>query len=545
MKWELQTETIPTTSVELRQLLLYNRQVTDQQAFFAPPHPLDLELSQLGFDLKQLQVIQQRLRRAKAQHEQVVIFGDYDADGICATTVLWRSLQSLGVEARPFIPHRLKHGYGLSVKALDDLLRLHPEVKLIITVDNGIVAHRALAYAAQQGIEVIVTDHHQRDQQELEATAVFHSTVVCGCSVAWFLSRELGVKRALLQELLALVAIATVTDLMPVLGVNRGLLMHGLSELRRNQQVGLQALLTVAQVEPSKIDAYTLGFQLGPRINAMGRLADGMDAVRLLCTSSASKAKQLSQVLHDTNLDRQNLTVELVGQAEAVVLREAGQQLIFVSSADYHEGIIGLIAGRLTEKFHKPSIVVSVGPTTSKASARSLPGFNITEFIRSFSDDLLEMGGHPLAAGFAVTSQKLDELKSKMQERALQLLGDQTLEKSLRIDSILPPNLLQLEIKNLLDEFAPFGLGNPQPVFLLTRVRIVNWRLLGQQQQHLKLMVRIGTQELPVLAWQRAELMTDLDMAAQFDLACTLESNTYRGTTSLQLILKDIKKASS
>lgn len=545
MKWHIQSQTPPNNLKELEEILLKNRSIENAPDFFKGISPFKIDLKELDFDQKELAKIKDRLQKAKDNNEKVVIFGDYDADGISATAVLWQALYAQNYNVLPFIPNRLKHGYGLSVRALNDLLAEQPDISLIITVDNGIVAHSALKFLKEKKIDVIISDHHQHDGEKLDALAVFHSTKVCGCAVAWFLARELSgqKEKKLLTNLLALVAIATVTDLMPLLSFNRFLLMYGLVVLRGNQNLGLQKLFIKASINPEKIDSYTLGFQIGPRINAMGRLAEGMDALRLLCTQDEKKAEKLSELLYSTNEDRQNLTLDLTKQAEELIAQERDQQIIILSSKEYHEGIIGLIAGKMTEKFSKPSIVISVGALVSKASARSLPGFNITEFIRLFKKDLLEVGGHPLAAGFALETEKIDLVRNAMQVKAKELLDGKNLEKTLEIESVLQPNLLDLPTVKLIESFAPFGLGNPKPVFVLEGAKIKNYKLLGREQEHLKLIITLDgqNQEFEVLAWGKAGLANQLQLGDKYNLAISMEVNSYRGLDKIQFLLKDFR----
>lgn len=548
MKWHIQSPQPPKNLKELEETLLKNRSIKDTDGFFKGVSPFKISLKELGIEQKELLKIKKRLSKAKTHNEKIIVFGDYDADGISATAVLWQALHAQDYQILSFIPNRLKHGYGLSVKALEDLLKQHPDICLIITVDNGIVAHSALKFLKEKKIDAIISDHHQSDEKKIDALAVFHSSKVCGCAVAWFLARELSDEKnkTLLTDLLALVAIATVTDLMPLLSLNRSLLMYGLAVLRANKNLGLQKLFAKAAIDPNKIDSYTLGFQIGPRINAMGRIADGMDALRLLCTKDEKKAEELSALLHSTNEDRQNLTFDLTKQAEEILSKEKDQSLIFLSSKEYHEGIIGLIAGKMTEKFAKPSIVVSVGEAVSKASARSLAGFNITEFIRLFKKDLLAVGGHPLAAGFALETKKIALVKEAMQIKAKEMLKERKLEKTLEVETILPVNLLNTKTAKIVEKFAPFGLANPKPIFALNDAVIKNYKLLGKEQEHLKLVVTFGDEdkEYEVLAWGRGGLSAELKLGDHFELVAVIELNSYRGFEKIQLVLKDFKKSS-
>ncbi len=545
MKWHIQSTNTPKNLQELKKILLQNRKIKDEKSFFKGVSPFKISLKELDISARDLTKIKKRLKKAKDNQEKIVIFGDYDADGISATAVLWQVLYAQSYNVLPFIPNRLKHGYGLSIKAINDLLLEQADVSLIITVDNGIVAHDTLKLLKKHKIDVIITDHHQKDEEKLDALAIFHSTKICGCALAWFLARELSSQKEkqLLTDLLALVAIATVTDLMPLLMVNRSLLIYGLAVLRTNPSLGLQHLFASAKIDQSKIDTYTLGFQIGPRINAMGRLANGMDALRLLCTKNKTQATELSHLLQVTNEDRQNLTFDLTQSAEEIVAQETTEKIIILSSVDYHEGIIGLMAGKMTEKYAKPSIVISEGPEVSKASARSLPGFNITEFIRFFKKDLLEVGGHPLAAGFALETKKIPLVKIKMQKQAKILLAKKNLEKILQVENVLPIKLLTLETVALVEQFAPFGLANPKPVFALQNATLKNYKLLGRDGEHLKLIVAFAgsNQEYEVLAWRQAALAQKLILGTKLNLAVSLDINSYRGSNRLQLILKDLK----
>ncbi len=541
-KWQLQSSLVPDSIEQVLETLLHNRQIEDEQSFWQPPSPLDLSLVEAGFIELDLAKLLARLAAAKAKQEQILIFGDYDADGICATAILWQSLHSLGYRATPFIPNRARHGYGLSVKALTEVLEQQPEVSLLISVDNGIVAHKALDFLADRQIEVIVTDHHQPDGRAPRAHAVFHSTRICGAAVAWFLARELGTEADLLHELMALMAIATITDLMPLTGVNRSIVSHGLLALRQSQQVGLQELLAVAGIKQTEIDTYHLGFQLGPRLNAMGRLADSMNALRLLCTQQAPTAKRLSQLLQSTNQDRQELTENLFKQAETLAQSLADEPLIIIDSPDFHEGIIGLLAGRLVEKFAKPSIVLNSSQDIAKASARSLGGFHITDFIREFGSDLLEFGGHPLAAGFAMETSKLAQLKSKMQTRARELLGAQPLVQAVSVDLQLPASLIGLELITALQSLAPFGLANPQPLFLVEGLTLLDFKLMGKDGAHLKMQLQASDSEpMEVVAWRRGDLATKLQAGARYDLLAQLEVNEWRGRQRVQLVMRDVR----
>ena len=558
-KWQLQSKTVVTDKDQLLAVLLKNRHITEQKssAFFQAPHPKSWQLSKLGFSQRAFNKIKKRLVLAKENQEKVYIFGDYDSDGICASVVLWEGLKFFGITSLPFIPNRQEHGYGLSIKALKDLFASKGKPDLLITVDNGIVALPALNYLANEGVEVIVTDHHQADGQKLPVLASFHSTKMCGAAVAWFLLNELfkghqDQKQAdnFLNELLSLVAIATVTDLMPLQDLNRSLVVHGLLALRKTERPGLLALFQLAGVNKAEISSYHLGYVIGPRINAMGRLADSMDALRLLCTNNDKRAKQLAHLLQDTNVERQDLTNDLILQAEASLSEKEKKAPLIIVDGEYHEGIIGLLAGKLSEKFLKPCIVISVPANASdknlvvKASARSLAGFNITDFLRQVENDLLSVGGHPLAAGFSLNLEKLTSVKKKLLTLAKKQLANVSLKPQIRVDCPISSKLLNLDCVLALEAFEPYGNANPRPVFLLENLLLNNLKNLGKENKHAKLFFSHpdAKQEIVILAWRFQERDVQFNIGQKFDLLVTLGINSWKNNKQLQINLLDIRE---
>ncbi len=558
-KWQLQSKTVVNDKDQLLKVLLKNRQIKAKEVknFFHPKRPEHWQLADLGFNLSHFNQIQKRLRIAQENEEKVYIFGDYDSDGICASAVLWEGLKFLGINSLPFIPNRQKHGYGLSIKALKDLFADKGKPDLLITVDNGIVALPALKYLVKEGVEVIVTDHHQQGQEKLPVLAIFHSTQVCGTAVAWFLVKELFKSvdkqeqaRKKLDDLLSLVAIATVTDLMELLGINRSLVSHGLLALHKSERPGLLALYHLAGIKKEDLSSYHLGYVIGPRINAMGRLADSMDALRLLCTKNTKQAKELAKLLQDTNLERQDLTKDLIDQAEATLTKEEKEAKIIIIEGDYHEGVIGLLAGRLAEKYLKPCIVLSVAKDlkdkelTIKASARSLAGFNITDFLRQVEEQLLSVGGHPLAAGFSLKAKNLSSVKKRLLILANKQLDQVSLEAEIKVDCPISSSLLNIDTALALEDFEPHGNANPRPIFLLNNLILQNLQNLGKDGQHAKMFFKSQKEEkeIVVLAWNFFENHEQFELGKNFDILLKLAVNRWRNTSKLQATLQAIKK---
>ncbi len=516
--------------------------------FLHPSHPENLSLIKVGIKKSSLSKIISRVRKAIRDQESIVIYGDYDADGICATAILWETLHYLGAKVIPFIPLRQTHGYGLSIKGLKDILshpykfKLDTKPSLVITVDNGIVAHKAVDFAHKNGIDVIVTDHHVPSKKLPAALAIFHTTALSGSGVSWLLSKFLlPSKSRIPRTTLDLAAIGSVADMVPLLGANRVIVKQGLVELKHTQRIGLQELFTEAGIDLAKIGTYEINFIISPRLNAMGRLEHALDSLRLLCTKDKTRARTLANSLGITNRQRQELTENQLIHAKTLLTSSLQEKIIIVGHADYHEGVIGLIAGKLVETYYRPAIVLSLGEKTSKASARSIPGFNMIEALRELSDLLLDVGGHPMAAGFTIKTTKINQLTKRLQQLTKEKISDQALQKNLTVDCQINLTDINFELYHKLCEFEPFGIGNHRPIFAAKKVTIVEARGVGQDHKHLKLILRQNQQTLNGIGFSLGKLATSINTGDLVDLAFTLEENNWHGKTEIQLVLKDLK----
>lgn len=540
MQWRFLNNNIPHLPADLEQILLQNRQITDPEIFFSPPELSQITLEDVEIDLEQVRIAKERLLQAIKKKEQILVFGDYDADGICATAIMWEALYSLGANALPFIPHREKHGYGLTWAAIEELSE-RPFPAVVITVDTGIVALEAVKELTNKGVEVIITDHHQPETTLPSALAIVHTPLISGSAVAWFMARELSEKAT--RQSLDLAALATISDMMPLRGVNRSLVFHGLKAINQTKRLGLKTLLKVAKLDKKPVNAGTVGYALAPRINAMGRLSHGLDALRLLCTTSQSRAWQLAMLLDDTNSDRQQLTDDLLQLAKQQVSGQKKESLLIAHSADFHEGVIGLIAGKLAEWYAKPAIVISTSGANAKASARSVPGVNITELIRSARKLLLEVGGHPMAAGFGFEHKKLDELINHLREVARESIDQELLQQTLDIECFLPLALVDLALIKTINKFEPFGQANPQPLFALQDLQISEIQTVGSDNQHLKLTLvdaKDGA-KITALGWGKGEAASNLAVGNLISVVGRLEANQWQDRVSLQIIIKDLQ----
>jgi len=539
-RWEILGKTSQKTLdlKEIEKILLGNRGIVkpkDRKEFFHPTHPEKLSLADLDINPSQVKKVKQRIKKAQKTGELVIVYGDYDADGICGTAVLWERLHALRLNVLPYIPERFSEGYGLNEKSIKKLKEENPNLGLIITVDHGIVAGAKIEVAKALGIDVVITDHHEPGKKKPKPFAQVHTTKISGSAVAWILAREIKPS----NEGLELVAIGTIADQLALVGPNRAFAKHGLDALRRSSRLGLNALYQEAGIVKDSIGPYEVGFIIAPRINAMGRLTHAIDSLRLLCTKNEDRAYNLAKLLNKTNLERQRIVEEVVLHAKGVTLKKKG--VIVLAHESYHEGVIGLAAAKLVEQFYRPAIVISKKGDIAKASARSISGFNIIEAIRKLEDLLIEGGGHPMAAGFSINTDKIEEFSKRLDEISIPLLTEEILTKRLKIDLKIGFENLGQKLLALVNSFEPTGLGNPAPVFLTEGVGVVDARVVGRDSTHLKLTLVEGENKLEAIAFGLGGLYTSLSPDAKIDIAYALEENTFNGSTSLQLKIKDIK----
>jgi single-stranded-DNA-specific exonuclease len=543
-------------SEDIVDILLQNRGIKTKkeiEEFLHPPYPPNIP------DLPDMDKAITRIKKAIKNKETIVVYADYDADGITAGAIMWEALHGLGANVMPYIPHRAEEGYGLSLKGID-AVREQYDPSLIITVDHGITAWEKVAYAKTLGIDVIVTDHHVKPEKLPDCTTV-HTTALSGAGVSWILVRHVILgseanpesKRLSTSqndaELLELAAIGTIADLVPLTGANRSIVKYGLEAINSTHRVGLEALFADAGLGKGTIDVYAVSHMLAPRLNAMGRLEHAMDALRLLCTKQKDKAMVLAGKLGMTNRDRQQLTTDTVSHAMSIVPK-IRKKLIFFSHESYNPGVIGLVAGKLVEEYYLPAVVVSKGEQVSKASARSVSGFNIVEAIRTCSDILVDVGGHPMAAGFTVETVNLDILKERLEELAEKQLDEVALTRTLKIDMEIPLDAVTIALYEQIQQLQPFGFGNPEPVFATREVKIVDCRVVGAGGKHLKLRMASMNNEtiqqytnvpIDAIAFNLGNLYGELQNTPIVDLAYTIDLNTWNGSQKLQLKVKDIR----
>lgn len=554
MKWKIIDKAEDRTGVEgvVRRLLINRGVETDRarKEYLEPTDPMKAELWErmIKGDLKRgLVRAEERIIQAIKHGEEIVIYGDYDTDGVCATAVLWEVLNDLGAKVWPYIPERFGEGYGLNVDSVKKLVKERLGLKLVITVDNGIVAGERIREIGSL-VDVIVTDHHQLSGKKPRAVAVVHTTELSGSGVSWLLAFHLyqmvmkrkwpGVEKIDLREKLGLAAIGTVADLLALVGVNRSLVKWGIDELRKTKRVGITYLCEKAGVVQKEIDAYLIGFVLAPRLNAMGRMEQAMESLRLICTRKKDRAEGLAGRLQEVNRRRQEVLEETTERAREVWSERKGK-LIFVSDEAYHEGVIGLVAGKLVEEYWLPAVVVSKGEKYSKASARSIAGLNIIEAIMEVKEELVDAGGHPMAAGFTVETEKLSRVEKKLAVAVEKRLTEEILQRQLRVDMMLPFEALTDELGKGIEVMAPFGLGNPQPVFVTGGAEVREVRLVGNMGQHLKLCLVEGGREMNAIGFGMGARYDELVGGGEVEVAYNLVIEEWQGRRKRSLRLKD------
>lgn len=549
-KWKVLSSNKPKNVEEIIDTLSKNRNLVsakEKREFFNPTHPDKLDLRTLGISEGSVKRAISRIKKAVKDKERIIVYGDYDADGICATAILWETLYALDKKTLPYIPERFSEGYGLNAKSIQKLKTQNPKLKLIISVDNGIVAHSAVMAASKLGIDVIVTDHHQKGKVIPKARSIIHTDKISGSAISWIFSRELRKKLPigtlnLMGDGLELAAMGTIADQLPLIGANRSFALFGLEKLRETKRPGLLELFIEAGIDKDSISSYTVGFMIAPRINAMGRIKHAIESLRLLCIKDKTKAKELALYLGKTNNERQKIVNEVVLHAREQALSKSWSGAIVVSHESYHEGVIGLAAAKLVEEFWRPSIVLSKGKDISKASARSIPGFNIIELIRKFDDLLDDGGGHPMAAGFSIKTERLEVFTKRFEEESTLLLDDEILMPQTKVDLEIEFGKISWKLVEFLKRFEPTGLGNPTPVFVTYGVKVVEAKTVGSDGKHLKLKLEKNKNYFDAIGFGLGNFPIKSADTQKVDIVYSVEENIWNGNKSIQLKVKDLRK---
>jgi len=478
--------------------LLYNRGIKPDEidSFIAT----DYRLLGNPFLLPDISPAVNRIYQAVLSGEKIAVYGDFDVDGITATIIIVKGLSWLGSRAIPYIPDRHREGHGLNSGAIE---KLHNQgVTLIITVDCGSTDCEPARVAQQMDMDVVITDHHIPAPELPQAIAVVNPKRADSCypfpnlagvGVAFKFMQAVLYKHSKeqsLNDLLDLVALGTVADLVPLEGENRYLVRKGIEVLNNTSCVGLKEMINLVGLKLGQIDTEVISWTLGPRLNAAGRIDDASTSYELLTTQSSEDALRLARELEGKNAERQRLTEEVLKKVKERLACQANPPLLMEGDETYPVGIIGLVAGKLVDEFYKPAIILNLDPEECHGSCRSIPEFNIVTALEKCRDLLISFGGHPLAAGFTLARQDFARLEERMMKLAIDELGHLDLAPKITIDAEVPLSIFAGDTFNLMQKLAPFGRGNPIPIFLTRRLEVVEHRSLGNGGKHLELKVK-------------------------------------------------------
>jgi single-stranded-DNA-specific exonuclease len=556
-RWKLK-ETIPAEISEQLQSfspvfrqILFNRGIFSQQE-------ADYFLKAVEYDTHGLQMLGiregvTRIKKAIRKGEQIVVYGDYDADGVTSTALMIQTLRAMKANARAYIPDRFSEGYGLNVNALDMLKS--QGISLVVTVDCGIRALHQAIHAKEIGIDLIITDHHTPGEALPESLVLINPKQpkdpypeknLAGVGVAYkfaeALIEEMAPKGFQADFLLDLVAIGTVADMVPLKGENRILVRQGLRQLRTPGRQGVVSLMGIAGTKPGTVSATDIGFGLGPRINAAGRIASALDAYNLMITEDVFDAGKLAQILDNRNRERQRITQEIQEKAEELAQDDSEDDyLLFAHHPEFNPGVVGLAAARLVERYYRPAVVGFQGEEFTRASCRSIPEFNITKALEQCADLLVQFGGHAAAAGFTVSNDKLDLLNERLLSIAKSELSAEDLHPTINIDAEVELDDLKPSLIQEMAQLEPTGMKNPSPMFSSRNILVRGARAVGREKAHLKLTLTDGRISFDAIAFRLG--FWNNHLPERIDVAFGFEVNEFNGRRTLQLNIKDIKKA--
>jgi len=497
-----------------------------------------------------------RIIQAIENKEKIVIYGDYDVDGVTSTSLLYSFLKENGADVKYFIPDRIRDGYGLNIKAINKISKLG--TRLLITVDCGITSVGEVELAKAQQMEVIVTDHHTCKERIPDAVAVVNPkradskypfSSLAGVGVAFKLI--LGVTKLMgkstkecFDRYCDLVAVGTIADVVDLQGENRLIVDRGLKKLLNTENYGIRALLGVCGANDKSINSTTIAFGLSPRINAAGRMAHASIAVDLLLSQSDKEAYEIALRLDELNRERQRVEKEIFDEALEMIEKNSSfsdKKIIVLAKEGWHHGVIGIVASRITEQFYKPCILIAVeGNGKGKGSGRSVEGMNLFDALLASEEHLLQFGGHSLAAGLSLEMKNFDAFYECINKYIAENLNEEP-HKMLDIDCSVPPAFVSVANAKMLERLEPYGMSNPKPVFAMCGVKVVSAVTMGTDERHLRLKIEAGDRIIEAVGFSFGHLAKYLNAGRLIDIAFNLEVSTYQGNERLQLMIKDIK----
>ena len=510
----------------------------------------DMESLLSPWDLKGMREAVACVTKTMEEGGSIVVYGDYDVDGITATSIVYRFLKRCGASVSYYIPERQSEGYGLNLEALEGLIAKGTD--LVITVDCGISSYD-IVEAVRDRLALVITDHHEAPSLIPRAVAVVdHKQPNCpypdknlaGVGVAYKLCQAIWQERTgeVYQADLDIVALGTVADVVPLVGENRILVKAGLSKMQVQPNRGIEALIDVAGLKDRKITAGHIGFTLAPRLNAAGRVAHATRAVELLTTPSQEEAYEIAEELQETNLERQALERDIHEMARQDVLKQGSDadDVVVVGGQDWHPGVIGIVASRLVEEFYKPTLVISIKDGIGKGSCRSIDNCNMYEALQSAEDLLIQFGGHQAAAGFSIKEDKIPALRDRLTQYCKEHLSETDYLPIVDIDSQVAIDDIDVPLIEEIETLEPYGMANPTPVLALEKATISDLFLMGQQKKHAKVLLEREDSTIDAIAWNRPDLHASFFPGDRVKVAFTVQKNEWNGHVSPQLMIQDM-----
>ncbi len=486
-----------------------------------------------------------RIRQAIENYEQILVYGDYDADGMTSASIMKEALEMLGAEVQVYLPNRFVDGYGPNESVYKYFIE-QQQVSLIITVDNGVAGHEAISYAQSQGVDVIVTDHHGLPAELPDAFAIVHPEhpeadypfkYLAGCGVAFKVACAL--LESIPTEMLDLVAIGTIADMVSLTDENRIMVKVGLEMLKQTERIGLMELMKVSDIDMSDVNEETVGFKIAPQLNALGRLDDPNPAVELLTGFDDEEALSIAQMINAKNEERKEIVQKIYDEAMGMVDLDKPVQVL--AKEGWHPGVLGIVAGRILEHIAQPVIVLNIEDGMAKGSARSTEAINIFHALDEHRDLFEAFGGHAGAAGMTLPVDNLEQLSQVLCDYIAENDINLAQKKTLIIDEVLDLSEIDLDTVKSLDKIAPFGMDNAKPVFEIKDFTVKQARTMGQNGAHLKLKIAQGSTAVDLVAFNQGHLVQEFQQAQNLCLAVTLSINKWNGQTTVQLMLEDAR----
>ncbi|TMR75398.1 single-stranded-DNA-specific exonuclease RecJ [Streptococcus pseudopneumoniae] len=524
--------------------LLFERGIQDQESLkkFLEPSLEDLHDPYLLHDMDKAV---ERIRQAIEEGENILVYGDYDADGMTSASIVKESLEQLGAECRVYLPNRFTDGYGPNASVYKYFIE-QEGISLIVTVDNGVAGHEAIELAQSMGVDVIVTDHHSMPETLPDAYAIVHPEhpdanypfkYLAGCGVAFKLACAL--LEEVQVELLDLVAIGTIADMVSLTDENRILVQYGLEMLGHTQRIGLQEMLDMAGIAANEVTEETVGFQIAPRLNALGRLDDPNPAIDLLTGFDDEEAHEIALMIHQKNEERKEIVQSIYEEAKTMVNPEKKVQVL--AKEGWNPGVLGIVAGRLLEELGQTVIVLNIEDGRAKGSARSVEAVDIFEALDPHRDLFIAFGGHAGAAGMTLEVEKLSDLSQVLEDYVCEKGADASGKNKLNLDEELDLETLSLETVKNFERLAPFGMDNQKPVFYIKDFQVESARTMGAGNAHLKLKISKGEANFEVVAFGQGRWATEFSQTKNLELAVKLSVNQWNGQTALQLMMVDAR----